>query len=85
MGPKGKMTDEKKQEMFDAWKGGAEYGAIEKFLGARADIGKGEIDRIELSDKDYICDLQPYLDAMFSLVAELKVPGRKAKSKNLHI
>jgi hypothetical protein len=74
MGPKGKLTDEKKQEMFDAWKGSAEYAAIERFIQKRS-----EIPRLELSVTDISYNLQPYLDAMFSLVADLKVPGRKAK------
>ena len=75
MGPKAKMTDEKKQEMFEAWKGTNEYQAIEKFIGKRAEIA-----RLEQSNKDMYTDHQPYLDAMHQLVAEMKVPGRKAKS-----
>ena len=47
MGPKGKLTDEKKQEMYDAWKGSAEYGAIERFIEKRS-----QISRLELSVKD---------------------------------
>ena len=42
MGPKGKLTDEKKQEMFDAWKGTNEWAAIEKFIAKRS-----EVERIE--------------------------------------
>ena len=76
MGPKGKMSDEKKMEMYDAWKASGEYASIERFIAKR-----GEIDRLELSVTDVSYDLQPYLDAMFALVAELKVPGRKAKGK----
>lgn len=38
MGPKGKMTDEKKQEMYDAWLETPEYGAIKTFQAKRAEI-----------------------------------------------
>lgn len=76
MGPKGKLTDEKKQEMYDAWKASPQYRAIEQFITKRA-----EIERLELSVLDVSYNLQPYLDALFALVAELKVPGRKAKCK----
>ena len=58
MGPKGKMTDEKKQEMYDAWLETPEYGAIKTFQAKRA-----EIQRLELSLKDISWDLQPYLTA----------------------
>ena len=50
MGPK--LTDEKKQEMYDTWKGSAQYAAIEKFMAKR-----GEIDRIELSVLDVCYNL----------------------------
>jgi hypothetical protein len=58
MGPKGKMTDEKKQEMFDAWQASPEYEVIKKFQAKRA-----EISRLELSLKDISWDIQPYLNA----------------------
>lgn len=63
MGPKGKMTDEKKQEMFDAWQASAEYDIIKKFQGKRA-----EISRLELSLKDISWDIQPYLNAQFTMI-----------------
>ena len=80
MGPKGKLTDEKKQEMFETWKASAEYGAIERFIGRRGELTANH-GRLELSHTDIPFDMQPYLDAMFALVADLKVPGRKAKGK----
>ncbi len=42
---------------------------------------RGEVERIELSVLDVIYNMQPFLDALFAMVAELKVPGRKAKGK----
>lgn len=36
MGPKGKMTEEKKQEMYEAWMKSPEYDCITKFQGMRA-------------------------------------------------
>jgi len=36
--PKAKMTDEKKQEMFDAWQESPEYEFIKKFQAKRAEI-----------------------------------------------
>ena len=64
--------------MFEAWKASPAYVAINNFVAKR-----GEIERIEPSVKDISYDLQPFLDALFELVAELKVPGRKAKCKCL--
>ena len=75
MGPK--LTDEKKQEMYEAWKGTNEYAAIEKYIEQRAKIL--EIERLELSVKDVSYDMQPFLDSMFQLVQDIKVPGKKAK------
>ena len=76
MGPK--LTDEKKQEMYETWKGTNEYAAIERYIEQRAKIL--EIERLELSVKDVSYDMQPFLDSMFQLVADMKVPGRKAKA-----
>lgn len=58
MGPKGKMTEEKKQEMYDNWLKSPEYESITKFQAKRA-----EISRLELSLKDISWDIQPYLTA----------------------
>lgn len=52
MGPKGKVSDEKKQEMFETWKASPQYAAINTFIGKRA-----EIERIEPSVKDICYDL----------------------------
>lgn len=76
MGPKGKMTDEKKQEMYDAWLKSPEYECIAKFQAKRA-----EISRLELSLKDISWDIQPYLTAQFQFIQDMKIPGRKAKCK----
>ena len=38
-----------------------------------------------MSDKDLCADIQKYLDGMFDLVQQLKVPGRKAKCKFEHL
>lgn len=40
-----------------------------------------EIPRLEMSVKDVSYDMQKYLNALWTLVQELKVPGRKAKCK----
>ena len=64
--------------MFEAWKASPAYAAINNFIAKRA-----EIERLEPSVKDVSYNLQPFLDALFELVAELKVPGRKAKCKYL--
>ena len=64
--------------MFEAWKASPAYAAINNFIAKR-----GEIERLEPSVKDISYNLQPFLDALFELVAELKVPGRKAKCKYL--
>ena len=77
MGPKAKMTEDKKIEMFETWKKSAEYEHILKFQGKRA-----EIIRIELSWKDLCFDLQPYLDAQYEFIRGIKVPGCKAKCKS---
>jgi len=64
--------------MFEAWKASPPYAAVNNFIAKR-----GEIERIEPSVKDISYNLQPFLDALFEMVAELKVPGRKAKGKFL--
>ena len=51
MGQKGKLDPAKKEEMFNAWKASPEYHSIEKFIAKR-----GEIPRLELSDKDISYD-----------------------------
>ena len=73
MGPKKGLSDEKKEEMFEAWKNSAEYGAIERFIEERS-----KIDRLEMSCSDISKNIQPYLDQIFQLGADMKVP-RKAK------
>ena len=73
--PKAKLSDEEKQAQFDAWLEGNENKVIinlqDKFLKHK----------MELSDIDIWDDFQPMLNALFELVQELKVPGRKAKCK----
>jgi len=56
MGPKKGLSDEKKEEMFEAWKNSAEYGAIERFIDERS-----KIDRLEMSCSDINKDIQPFL------------------------
>lgn len=78
MGPK-KLTDDQKQALFDAWQDGPEFAHIKTFQAKRA-----EIRRLELSLKDISWDIQPYLNAQFQMIQDLKVPGRKAKCKCIY-
>jgi hypothetical protein len=79
MGPK-KMTEEKRQEMFEQWMASPEFEIIKRFQEEREK--QEAIIRIELSLKDVWWDIQPYLNAQFQLIQDLKIPGRKAKCKS---
>ena len=74
--PKAKLTDDQKDELFQTWQAGPEYAAIKNFIDKR-----GTIPVIELGSVDTCCAMQPFLDALFKMVQDLKVPGRKAKGK----
>lgn len=75
MGPKGKLTEDQKIKNFEVWQASPEFEIMKKFQAKRT-----EIPRLELSLKDISWDLQDYLNAQFTMIQELKVPGRKAKS-----
>lgn len=74
------MTEEKRQEMFEAWQASPEYEVIKTFQEEREK--QAGIIRLELSLKDVWWDIQPYLNAQFKLIQDLKIPGRKAKRKS---
>lgn len=72
---KARATDEKKEELFENWKGSAEHAAIMRFVQMRGAV------RLDESDTDLSMDIQPFLDELLLLSQELKIPGRKAKRK----
>lgn len=75
MGPK-KLTDEEKEKQFDVYKASPEWTSMMKFVKKRQNIAKPlEMDQVDITE-----DYQPYLDSMYELFNELKVPGRKARS-----
>ena len=78
--PKAKLTEDEMQANFTAWLQTPEALAIDKVV---AKYGAGNF-QLELATIDIWDDYQAWLDALFDLVQELKVPGRKAKGK-LHI
>ena len=62
--------------MYNTWQGTAEYAAIKAFQDKRTSIKVIEYGSVDISD-----DMQPFLNALFKTVQELKTPGRKAKGK----
>lgn len=76
---KAKLTDEQKEEMFNNWQNGPEYAAIKRYVDKRSTIKPIEYGTVDVSE-----EMQPFLDAFWSMVADLKVPGRKAKGKLHH-
>ena len=74
---KAKLTDEQKEEQFQAWQGGPEFQAIKRFVDKRTSIKEIELGTVDVSD-----NMQPFLDSLFQMIADLKVPGRKAKEYN---
>lgn len=82
MGGKAKMTDDQKEKAFADWKAGPEWACIEKFIGQRNKlVGLNPPSGLEMGCLDISFNLQPYLDELFKMVQDLKVPGRKAKGK----
>lgn len=75
MGPK-KLTDEEKEKEFDRFKNSGEWISIMKFVDKRKKIPKP----LEMDQVDIIDNYQSYLNAMFELLNDMKVPGRKARS-----
>ena len=75
--PKKKLTDDEKEELFQTWQGTQEYAAIKGFQDKRGTIKVIEYGSVDISD-----DMQPFLNALFKMVQDLKVPGRKAKEYN---
>jgi hypothetical protein len=77
---KQKLSDEQKEEMFQNWQAGNEYTAIKAFVDKRLTIKPIEYGTVDISD-----NLQPFLDTLFKMIQDLKVPGRKAKGKYILI
>lgn len=75
MPPKAKLSDEEKQKAYDDWCQTDECQSIDTF---RQEVLKNKIDN---GWADITSDFGPYLALKFKLVADLKVPGRKAKCK----
>ena len=59
MPAKGKMTEEQKEEAFNAWKETEEWKALERFMGKREGVP------LEISQKDICVDMQEYWDEIF--------------------
>ena len=74
--PKAKLTDEQKEEMFNNWQNGPEYASIKKFIEKRPTVKPVEYGTVDVCE-----EMQPFLDALFNMVNDLKVPGKKAKGK----
>jgi hypothetical protein len=74
--PKAKLTDEQKTEMYEKWLTEPEALQIAK-LGEK----RPSAPALELATKDINTNIQEFLTTLFDTVAELKVPGRKAKCK----
>ena len=79
MPPRGKLTEEQKQEAFTKWKGEQEFASIMNFQAEIVKLGEKKKGALELSDVDLCVDIQQYLNVLFLLVQDLKTPGRKAK------
>ncbi len=75
--PKAKLTDEQKEEAFQTWLQTPEVQSIDKFIEKRA-ICQPPLD---MGIKDVSYDMQPFLTALWQMVQDLKVPGRKAKAR----
>ena len=72
--PKGKLTDEEKEQIFNEWKAGDEYAALMVVVDKKPE-------KLEQGTQDVSDDWKEFLNSMFQLVQTLKVPGRKAKGK----
>lgn len=68
MPPRGKLTDEQKQEAFDNWKGTREYEVIEAFQKEKLKVDEIKRGGLELSDTDMSINLQPLLDSLFIMI-----------------
>jgi hypothetical protein len=68
MPPRGKLTDEQKQEQFENWKNTTEWAAIDNFQKERQKIEEVRKGGLQLSDIDISLDMQPFLDCLFNLV-----------------
>ena len=73
-----KLTDEQKQEAFNAWKETDEYNKIMEF----AMDSRQSVFGLEMSTKDIAENWKKYLDGIYELGTLLKVPGRKVKSRS---
>ena len=73
-----KLTDEQKQEAFNAWKETDEYNKIMEF----AMDARQSVFGLEMSTKDIVENWKKYLDGIYELGTLLKVPGRKVKSRS---
>lgn len=69
---------------FEDWKQSGDWKAIERMKEQRAKIFQlNPPSGLDMGVCDIPFDMQPYLDELFKLVADLKVPGKKAKGKLL--
>ncbi len=71
-----KLTEQQKQEAYDAWQSGPENAAIQMLGGARSTFPM-----IDMGTKDVTDNMDVFLRELFELGNALKVPGRKAKGK----
>ena len=73
--PKGKLTEEEKEQIFNEWKAGDEYAAIML-------VHEKRPEKLEQGTLDVSDDWTEFLAALWQCVQTLKVPGRKAKGKS---
>lgn len=76
---KAKLTDEEKERDFNNWLNSPESEAINRFC---TEMLKK---KLELGLCDISDDFTLFLNMLFEMVQELKVPGRKAKCKLLNL
>lgn len=73
-----KLTEEQKQEAFNAWKETDEYNRIMEF----ATEARSTILGLEMSTKDITDKWDKWLNGLYDMGTLLKVPGRKVKSRS---
>jgi hypothetical protein len=73
-----KLTEEQKQEAFEKWQQSDEYLKIQAFSASLSTIAKMEMGLVDITD-----NWTTFLNELFEMGTVLKVPGRKAKRKEM--
>lgn len=75
-----RLTPEEKIAAFENFLKSNEYNSIKKFSDERKKIQKSGTP-LELGTLDISNDFQPFLNSLWQMVQDLRVPGKKAKGK----